>query len=54
MLLAGAYHLLAPDLETQAEEYARVSYKICVGKDETFDEIYGKLSDLYGQPYCRT
>jgi hypothetical protein len=54
MLLADAYHLLAPDLETQAEEYARISYKICVGEDETFDETYGKLSYLYGRPYCRT
>jgi hypothetical protein len=53
MLLASAYHLLAPDLEAQAEEYARISYKICTGEDETFDETYGKLSDLYGRPYCR-
>jgi hypothetical protein len=53
MLLASAYHLLAPDLEAQAEEYARISYKICIGEDETFDETYGKLSDLYGGPYCR-
>jgi hypothetical protein len=44
MLLSGAYHLVAPDLETQAEEYARISYKICVGEDETFDETYGKLA----------
>ena len=43
MLLSSAYHLVAPDLETQAEDYARISYKICVGEDETFDETYGKL-----------
>lgn len=44
MLLAAAYHLLAPDLEAQAEEYARISYKICVGEDETFNETYKRLS----------
>ena len=44
MLLSDAYHLVAPDLEAQAEEYARISYKICVGEDETFDETYGKLA----------
>ena len=44
MLLSGAYHVVAPDLETQAEEYAKISYKICVGEDETFDETYGKLA----------
>ncbi|RYP42447.1 hypothetical protein DL768_010328 [Monosporascus sp. mg162] len=46
MLLSSAYRLVAPDLEAQAEEYARISYRICVGEDETFDETYGKLSDL--------
>ena len=50
MLLSGAYHLVAPDLEAQAEEYARISYKVCVGEDETFDETYGKLSDLNARP----
>lgn len=54
MLLAGAYHSLAPDLEAQAAEFARISYKICVGEDETFDETYGKLSGLYGQLNCQT
>jgi hypothetical protein len=44
MLLSGAYHFVAPDLEVQAEEYARISYKICIGEDETFDETYGKLA----------
>ena len=45
ILLSGAYHLVAPDLEAQAEQYARISYKICVGEDETFDETYGKLAN---------
>ena len=40
MLLSNAYYLVAPDLETQAEEYARISYKICVCEDETFDETW--------------
>ncbi len=44
MLLSSAYYLVAPDLETQAEEDARISYRICVGEDETFGETYGKLS----------
>lgn len=45
MLLAGAYHLMAPMLEPQAEVYAKISYRVCVGEDETFDQTYGKLSD---------
>jgi hypothetical protein len=44
MLLSSAYHLVAPDLEIQAEQYARISYKICIGEDETFDETYGALA----------
>jgi hypothetical protein len=45
MLLFGAYHLVAPVLEAQAEQYARISYKICVGEDEAFDKTYGKLAN---------
>ena len=33
-----AYGEVAPHLCKKAEEYARVSYKICIGEDETFDE----------------
>lgn len=44
MLLSLAYHLVAPDLEAQAQEYARITYKICIGEDESFDETYGKLA----------
>lgn len=42
ILLARAYHLVSPDIEYQAKEYAKVSYKICVGEDETFEETYGE------------
>ena len=45
MILAGAYHDVAPALEVQAQGYARISYKICVGEDETFEETYGRLSE---------
>lgn len=41
MLLAGAYRVVAPDLEAQAKDYAKVTYKICIGEDETFEEVYG-------------
>ena len=35
---------VAPLLRQKAEEYARITYKICVGEDETFDEKVGKLA----------
>ena len=35
---------LAPGLCKKAEEYAKVTYKICIGEDDTFDETYGKLA----------
>lgn len=54
MLLSSAYHSVAPDLEIQAEEYARISYKICLGEDETFDETYGKLSRGLGPTLNRS
>jgi hypothetical protein len=44
MILSGSYQTLAPGLEAQAEHYARISYRICVGEDQSFDETYGKLS----------
>lgn len=43
ILLAGAYRLVAPDLEAQAKDYSRVTYKICMGEDETFEEMYGSV-----------
>ncbi|KAL2698371.1 hypothetical protein AAEP93_011081 [Penicillium crustosum] len=45
MILCFAYRELAPTLASQAEGYARVCYKICVGEDETFDKTYSSLSD---------
>ncbi|KAJ6139733.1 hypothetical protein N7471_006219 [Penicillium samsonianum] len=45
MILCLAYRELAPTLASQAERYARASYKICVGEDETFDKTYSRLSD---------
>ncbi|KAJ6118364.1 hypothetical protein N7471_013831 [Penicillium samsonianum] len=45
MILCCAYQELAPTLASQAEGYARVSYRICVGEDETFDQTYNRLSN---------
>lgn len=42
MTLSSIYREVAPELEAQAEHYARITYKICVGEDETFGETYGK------------
>jgi len=43
LLLSMAYSLVAPDLEGSATEHARISYKICIGEDDSFDETYGKI-----------
>ncbi|KAJ5109764.1 hypothetical protein N7532_002409 [Penicillium argentinense] len=40
LILSSAYHEVAPSLESQAIEYAKISYRICVGEDETFFETY--------------
>ena len=40
-----AYECLLPrrsELCEKAEEYARITYKICVGEDETFEEKVGR------------
>ncbi|KAK2789309.1 hypothetical protein FQN53_002151 [Emmonsiellopsis sp. PD_33] len=42
MTLAAACCVVAPDIVAQAEEYARITYRICVGEDETFEETYLK------------
>ena len=34
---------IAPHLCEKAEGYARISYRICVGEDETFEETMGKM-----------
>jgi len=48
MLICVAYHVLSQQsCEVQAYEYAKISYRICVGEDETFEETHGKLADLY-------
>ncbi|KAL4920601.1 hypothetical protein BDW62DRAFT_176862, partial [Aspergillus aurantiobrunneus] len=44
MTLSRAYHDASPDLVAQAEGYARITYRICVGEDETFDDTYSQLS----------
>ncbi|KAJ5698294.1 hypothetical protein N7462_000299 [Penicillium macrosclerotiorum] len=44
MVLRSAYHEVDPTIAAQAEEFARISYKIAVGEDETFDLTYRKLS----------
>ncbi len=36
-----AYAKLAPSLCEKCEEYARITYKICIGEDETFNRTYG-------------
>jgi hypothetical protein len=45
MILCHAFQEFAPTLAAQAEAYARISYKICVGEDETFDKTYSRLSN---------
>ncbi|KAH8799851.1 TPR domain protein [Xylogone sp. PMI_703] len=40
VILGDAYEIVAPDLQIQAEQYAKLSYKVCVGEDETFEETY--------------
>ncbi|KAK2805127.1 hypothetical protein FQN50_006372 [Emmonsiellopsis sp. PD_5] len=40
--LAAAYCVVAPDIVLQAEGYARITYRILVGEDETFEETYLK------------
>jgi len=40
--LRATYAILAPHLCQKAEEYAMVSYKICIGEDVTFEESFGR------------
>jgi hypothetical protein len=39
-LLSVAYRMVAPDLQAQAEYYARITYRVLVGEDETFEETH--------------
>ena len=38
------YAHVAPGLCKKAEEHARIAYRIIIGEDETFDEVYGKVA----------
>ncbi|KAJ6014411.1 hypothetical protein N7540_009002 [Penicillium herquei] len=40
MTLSRAYKHLGSNLADQAKEYGQISYKICVGEDETFYDVY--------------
>ncbi|PYI07190.1 hypothetical protein BO78DRAFT_341620 [Aspergillus sclerotiicarbonarius CBS 121057] len=44
MVLCRVYCDVAPDLADQAEGYARTTYRICVGEDETFEDTYSRFS----------
>ena len=39
-----AYAHVAPGLCGKAEECARITYRICMGEDDTFEEKYGRLA----------
>ncbi|KAL9105021.1 MAG: hypothetical protein Q9163_000118 [Psora crenata] len=39
-----AYAQVSPDLCKKVEECAKITYKICIGEDDTFNENYGKLA----------
>lgn len=39
-----AYEAIAPEFSNDMEKYARVVYKICIGEDETFDQIFGRIA----------
>ncbi|KAJ5120843.1 uncharacterized protein N7515_010231 [Penicillium bovifimosum] len=45
MILCFAYRELASPLASQAGGYAKLSYRICVGEDGTFDQTYDRLSN---------
>ncbi|KAL5336632.1 hypothetical protein BJX70DRAFT_409815 [Aspergillus crustosus] len=45
MALCGAYGEVAPDYVDRAEEYAKTTYRICVGEDETFGETYSRFAE---------
>ncbi|KAI2900058.1 hypothetical protein CBS63078_7047 [Aspergillus niger] len=44
MILCRAYGEVAPELADQAEYYARTTYRICIGEDETFEDTYNRSS----------
>ena len=40
--LGNVYAAFKPQLEDKAKEYAKISYRICVGEDVTFEESHGE------------
>lgn len=40
VILSRSYRLVAPELEGQAKAYAKLTYRVCIGEDETFDKAY--------------
>ncbi|PYI35413.1 TPR domain protein [Aspergillus indologenus CBS 114.80] len=46
MTLAHSYRKVAPALAPQAQEFAKVTYRIVVGEDETFGETFAWRADL--------
>ncbi|XRM38799.1 hypothetical protein ABZX51_002195 [Aspergillus tubingensis] len=42
MILCCTYGEVAPELADHAEYYARMTYKICIGEDETFGDTYNR------------
>lgn len=40
IILSRSYRFVAPELEDQAKAYAKLTYRICIGEDETFDKAY--------------
>ncbi|KAL4940009.1 hypothetical protein BDV06DRAFT_230691 [Aspergillus oleicola] len=47
MNLSKAYRSLRSTLSDAAERYARSTYRICIGEDETFDDTYCQFSDRF-------
>ncbi|KAL4954649.1 hypothetical protein BDW69DRAFT_205064 [Aspergillus filifer] len=47
MVLSLAYRSLGSNLADAAEGYARLTYKICMGEDETFAETYSQFSERF-------
>lgn len=44
IILCRAYCDVAPELADQAEDYARTTYRMCIGEDETFGDTYSRFS----------
>lgn len=40
IIISCSYMLIAPELEDQAKAYAKITYRVCIGEDETFDKAY--------------